>query len=192
MKTHLKFLLGLVLMVFVFSGCQDPSRFEIPEGAIVEFVWATDSQVSSSISSNKQVYSDLYRYFSDLHEEEKDKWVFKYPKGYDESEYDELYMNKNNDDKYFKELCEKVFEEALGSKYYKKGTTIDLTNWTSEAKDLISGDSDPCYMQLYFLAEDVKKEKDGYINYVESNSFDTIEVHNENIKVYVYWYYSDK
>lgn len=128
MKTFLcflKFLLGLVLIVLVFSGCEDPSRLEIPEGAKVEFVRGTNPQVSNSISGDKQAYSHLYRYFLDLHEEEKDKWVFKYPKGYDEFEYDELY--KNNNEEYFKELYEKAFEKVFASQLTESEVSSNIS-----------------------------------------------------------------
>lgn len=195
MKTHLKFLLGLVLMVLVFSGCEDPSRLEIPEGVKVEFVWGTSSQVTDTYyTKDNMIYSDLYRYFSDLHKDEEEKWVFEYPKGYDRDKYLELY----NNEECLKKLYEDEFEKVFGIKYYEEGTTIDLEKWTLPAKDLISGNTDPYYMQLYFLAEDVGKTDydetiyDYYIDYLNKNSFDEIKVHNQDIKVYVYWYYSDK
>lgn len=191
MKTHLKFLLGLVLIVLVFSGCEDPSRLEIPDGAKVEFVWGTNPQVSNVYMSDTTFYVNFHRYFSALHQNKEKKWVFEYPKGYDRDKYLKLWDNEED----LKKLYEKAFEEALGNKYYKEGTIIDLTKWTSEARDLISGDIDPCYIQLYFLAEDIGKTDydktiyENYLDYLNKASLDEINVYNQDIKVYVYWNY---
>lgn len=173
MKHTFRTLLGLVLVVFVLAGCSNPAGLEIPEGAKVEFVWGEDRYVNG----NSGVFEDVVtRHLSDLHEEGKDNWVFEYPEGYDLVKYNDLY---NNNKVEFKKLYEKAFEEAFGTKYYKEGTTIDLKKWTSKARDLVEG----CCSQFYFLAEDIGKNYDGI------KSLETIEVHNENIKIYIYWKY---
>ena len=160
---------------------------EIPEGAKVEFVLGTNPQVDSVSGSNIEIYLSLYRYFLDLHEEEG-QWVFEAPEGYDGTKYLEFWDNEE----YFKTLYEEAFEEALGTEYYKEGTPIDLKKWTLPAKDLRTNST----IQLYFLAENIGKtdyDKEiytDYMDYLDKNSFDEIEVHNQDIKVYVYWNYT--
>lgn len=189
MKHIFRTLLGLVLMVLVFSGCEDPSRLEIPEGATVEFVLDVNSQVSTNFDA-KTFYAHLSRYLLGL-ESDKNGEHYEYPKDYDR--YND-FVNTSEED--FKKLYEDAFKKAFGTKYYKKGTIINLTKWTSPAKDLKAGDENPGYSQLYFLAEDVGKTDydktiyKNYIDYLDKKSFDKIEVHNENIKVYIYWEYT--
>ena len=122
-----------------------------------------------------------------MHEEEG-QWVFEAPEGYDGTKYLEFWDNEE----YFKTLYEEAFEEALGTEYYKEGTPIDLKKWTLPAKDLRTNST----IQLYFLAENIGKtdyDKEiytDYMDYLDKNSFDEIEVHNQDIKVYVYWKYT--
>lgn len=187
MKHTFKTLLGLVLVVFALAGCSNPAGPEILEGAEVEFVWGANPQISK-INKNRLAYSHLYRYLSDLHENENGNYVFDFPEGYDEARYYAMYDDINNySDEYFKKLCEDAFEEVFGTKYYKEGTTIDLTEWTSKAVDLVESDEDEGFIstaQLYFLAEDIGT------NYNDIESLETIEVYNQNIKIYVYWKYN--
>lgn len=184
MKHFFRTLLGLVLMVFVFSGCEDPSRLEIPDGATVEFVWGESPWVDSNIELNENSFKYVVtRYLSDLHKDGGGNWVFEYPKGYDLDKYNDLYNNNKVD---FEKLYEKTFEEALGTNFYEEGTVINLTDmsgvdWTSPAKDL--AEKGFYSLQLYFLAEDIGT------NYSDIKSLETVEVHNENIKVYVYLKY---
>lgn len=200
MKHICKTLLGLVLMVFIFGGCQDPSRPEIPEGAKVEFVWGTDPQVSTRYDMNKEsdrklFYFKLSKYLLCLESNQNENNSYSYPKGYEDT-----YTNFNDaKEDYLKKLCEDTFERVFGTKYYKEGTTIDdLEKWTLKARDLASGLEDPYYSQLYFLAEDIGKTNydttiyEKYTDYLNENSFNEVEVHNEDIKIYVYWNYSTK
>lgn len=187
MKHIFKTLLGLVLMVFVLAGCSNPAGPEILEGAEVEFVWGANPQISK-INKNRLAYSHLYRYLSDLHKNENGNYVFDFPEGYDEARYYAMYDDIDNvSDEDFKKLCEDAFEEVFGKKYYKEGTTIDLKKWTSGAVDLVESDEDEGFIstaQLYFLAEDIGT------NYNDIESLETIEVYNQNIKIYVYWKYN--
>lgn len=202
MKTHLKHLLGLALMVLIFSGCQNPSVPETPDVneppvvetpeenarlVKVEFVWGANPQISK-INKNRLAYSHLYRYLSDLHKNENGNYVFDFPEGYDEARYYAMYDDIDNvSDEDFKKLCEDAFEEVFGKKYYKEGTTIDLKKWTSGAVDLVESDEDEGFIstaQLYFLAEDIGT------NYNDIESLETIEVYNQDIRIYVYWKYN--
>lgn len=178
MKHFFRTLLGLVLMVLIFSGCEDPSRLEVPEGAKVEFVWGTSSQVGHQFENNLFM-KKIVRYILGLESDQNGNYYYSYPKGYDKDKYNELC----NNEEYLKKFYEDGFEEVFGTKYYKEGTIINLEEWTRPAKDLTTGNDIPGYSQLYFLAEDV-----GVTN--DTKSLETIEVYNEDIKVYVYWKYT--
>ena len=85
---------------------------------------------------------------------------------------------------WFQKFSDDAFEKVFGTKYYKEGDKIDLTQWTSEAADLVNTDDHSTVVTFfYFLAEDVGEN---YEN-IEVKSFNEIEVKNEDIKVYVYW-----
>lgn len=183
MKTHLKFLLGLVLMVLVFSGCEDPSRFEVPEGATVEFRWCSCFEKEFTDKGTWEL--NYPRYLLSLSENEELK-SYDYPKGYNPTSWGDLRSNKES----FKEFSKSIFEKVFGTKYYEEGTTIDLTKWTSPTKDLVNcSDDNERYTSLSFFEEDVESYD---FQKKKSGDFDYIEVRNENIVVYVYWNYYDK
>lgn len=198
MKHTFKTLLGLVLVVFVLAGCSNPAGPEISEGAKVEFVWGTDPYLSTKSDltneSNKTLlYFKLSKYLLCLESNQNENNSYSYPKGYEDT-----YTNFSKaEEDYLKKLCEDTFERVFGTKYYKEGTPIPLEKWTIKARDLSSGD-DPYYSQLYFLAEDIGKTNydttiyDDYTDYLKKNSFNEVEVHNEDIKIYVYWNYFDE
>lgn len=192
MKHTFKTLLGLVLMVFVLAGCSNPAGPEIPDGATVEFVWGTNPQVSTTYGDGT-FYFKLSKYLLCLNSDQNENNSYGCPKG-----YEDIFINFDDANKdYYKKLCEDIFEEVFGTKYYEEGTTIDLKNdlkkWTSPAKD--SENSNNYYSQLYFLAEDIGKTDydktiyENYLDYLNKNSFDEIEVYNKDIKIYVYWNY---
>lgn len=205
MKTHLKYLLGLVFTVLIFGGCQNPSGPETPEVneppvietpednsnlTKVEFSQGKYPQVSAHVS-DKAFCSHLSRYLLGLYSDQNGNSYYKYPKGYDKDKYKELY----NNEECLKKFYEDAFEEVFGTKYYKEGTTIDLKKWTSRAVDLVESDEDEgviTTVQLYFLAEDIGIDYDqdiykNYYDYISKNSFDEFEVKNEDIVVYIYW-----
>lgn len=189
MKKHLKFLLGLALIVFVFSGCQNSSGSETPEvneppvvetpednsnKTKVEFRWGTKRVISSNISSEEILFEyESLKYFldSDLND-----YVYGYPEDYPKDSYDELWLDTER----FKKFSEDVFETVFGTKYYEEGTKIDLEKWTKIATEL----SYNYRVRLYFSIEDF----DGRVNTsnIEENDFDEIIVGNEDIVVYVF------
>lgn len=177
MKTHLKFLLGLVLIVLVFSGCEDPSRLEIPEGTKVEFKWCTcfNKNINNSSSFRLMFPRYLLSLRNEGENEGENNWVFDYPEGYNSDSYIELM----EDEERFKKFSDDAFEEVFGTKYYKEGTQIPLTKWNSEALDLVEN----THIYLCFLAEDVKE----YKNINIKDSLNEIDVNNEDIVVYIYW-----
>lgn len=188
MKHTFRTLLGLVLLVFVLAGCSNPAGPEIPEGAKVEFVWGTNPQVSSNYK-DKLFYYELSRYLLGLESDQNgNNCSYKYPEDY-KTKYEDY---SGTSEEYFKKLYEDAFEKVFGTKYYKEGTSIDLTKWTSKAKDLLYPEENFC-SQLYFMMEDIGKEdydKDtykSYLDYLDKKSFSSIEVYNQDIKVYVYW-----
>lgn len=189
MKTFLKHLLVLALMVLVFSGCQNPSGPETPEDLTkVEFRWC--SYLKEGYSSSGDNYDNFCvtypAYLLDLHIE-SNNYVYgcpefdKYPEGYGELDYTDLCMKED----LFKKFSEDVFEKFFGTKYYKQGEKINLEKWIVPARNLLYKD-EMIYTQLYFLAEDVKSPiSDGY----PKNDFTEINVGNEDIVVYIYWKY---
>lgn len=195
MKHTFKTLLGLVLVVFVLVGCSSPAGPEIPDGATVEFVWGTNPQVTPNYQDidSEIYYAQCSRYLLGLKSDQNGNPCYDYPEKY-EDEYRDF--SSTSKEYGFKKFYEDVFGEVFGTKYYKEGKIISLKKWTIKARDLISGDTDPWYSQLYFLAEDVRKEdyetNKIYLAYLKENSFDEIEVRNENIRIYVYWNYSNE
>ncbi len=199
MKTHLRFLLVLVSMMFVLGGCQNPSGSETPEvneppvvetpednsnKTKVEFRWCT---YYSKYIDNPSIYSingfETYSpmYLLDLHSDSEGNYVYDLPEGYDVPSY----LDLRNDEVLFKEFSNDAFEKVFGTKYYEEGTVIDLKKWTSKAVDLIStNDTLITYAHLYFLAEDVETH---IWNPEVLDSFDEIVVGNEDIVVYIYW-----
>ena len=121
MKTHLKHLLVLALMVLIFGGCQNPSDLNTDNLTKVEFKWGTTPQVSAHVS-DKLFCSHLSRYLLGLYFDQNGNSYYKYPKGYDKDKYKELYNYEECLKKFYDDACEKVF----GTKYYKEGTVIDL------------------------------------------------------------------
>ena len=209
MKKHLKFLLGLALIVLIFGGCQNPSGPETPEvneppvvetpednsnKTKVEFKYYPNKiGTGHSVTfGNKLFFDTCIRYFLDLRPRSLDdcdydysynyKYVYEYPENYDDKLLDDVELLKKS--------FEDAFEKVFGTKYYEEGTTIDLTQWTSEALDLVdSYEEGITCTKLYFLAEDTG------INYknIEAKSFDSIEVGNQDIVVYVFldWKFID-
>lgn len=190
MKTFLKHLLVLALMVLVFSGCQNPSGPETPEDLTkVEFRWGEYYQVAGHTSTDGQFYSYISRYFLGLRSKSLDDcdydcdYVYDYPEGYDSVSWQEI----RKDEERLKEFYEDAFEKVFGTKYYKEGTTIDLKKWTSEAVDLVQSDEDEgviTTVRLYFLDEDVGLNS-CYLS--AEDSFNEVVVGSEDIVVYVYW-----
>lgn len=198
MKHTFKTLLVLVLVVFVLAGCSNPAGPETPEVneppvvetpeenvklVKVEFVWGTCPNVYLSESYFKRVWPKhlLGLRSKSLGDCDYDcDYVYDYPEGYDINSYKEL----RNDKELFQKFSDDAFEKVFGTKYYKEGDKIDLTQWTSEAADLVNTDDHSTVVTFfYFLAEDVGEN---YEN-IEVKSFNEIEVKNEDIKVYVYW-----
>lgn len=190
MKKHLKFLLGLALIVFVFSGCQNPSGSETPEvkeppvveipednsnKTKVEFRWCTKRVTSNT--NEIEVLFEYYipRYLLNLYfDSELNDYVFGFPEDYSLNSYLELYYNEN-----FKKFSDDAFEKVFGTKYYEEGTVIDLKKWTyaaTESLDKIDA------VRLYFLTEDFDGTN---ISNIKENDFDEIVVGNEDIIVYV-------
>ena len=190
MKKHLKFLLGLALIVLILGGCQNPSGPETPEvneppvvetpednanKTKVEFVWA-------AIDENFE--SQAPKYFLDLHfDSELNSYVYGIPEGYDFDSYKSLIQDTER----FKKFSEDAFEEAFGTKYYKEGTTIDLTKWTSKAKRLTkTGEVSPVITWSYFSTKDISSvERYDIETDVIESPFDKIVVGSEDIVVYV-------
>ena len=184
MKTHLRFLLVLVSMIFVLGGCQNPAGPEIPvvetpedndNKTKVEFRWCTKRVISDIPDAEEllEIYSPMY--FLDLHfNSELKDYAYGIPEGYDLDSYLELL---NSED--FEKFSDDTFEKVFGTKYYEEGTVIDLEEWTYKATDLV----DKVYaIRLYFLTKDFDGTNTSNI---EENDFDKIIVGNEDIIVYV-------
>lgn len=202
MKHFFRTLLGLLLVILVLAGCSSPVGPEIPEIpedntrlVKVEFVWGVNPQIFEVYDINnergrKLFYYHLSRYLLCLRSNQNGNNQYEYPKGY-EDKYKDF---SGTSEEYFKKNCEDVFEEVFGTKYHQEGEEVNLEKWTSKAKDL-KVTTDNVSSQLYFLIEDIGKADydqdiyENYYDYICKNSFDKIEVKNENIKVYVYWKY---
>lgn len=198
MKTHLKHLLALALMVLIFSGCQNSSGPETPEVneppvvetpedtsnlTKVEFIWASspclDEPNTNQSETRFRSYAPLY--LLDLHfDSELNSYAYGLPEGYDKTSYSELIKDKER----FKEFSEDAFEKVFGTKYYKEGTVIDLKKWTSRAISLTStGTVSPFTERLYFSTKDISKTE----SLEAGEFFEEIIVGNENILVYIYF-----
>lgn len=176
MKHTFKTLLGLLLVVFVLVGCSSPvgpEFSEVPEDDVklveVKFIWDEQDTVFENYA---------LKYFLGLYCDEEENYFYGLPEGYDPDSYSNLVKN---DRERLKKLTEDAFEEVFGTKYYKEGTTIDLTKWTSKAmrisdKGKISG----IETWSYFSMEDITSEQKGL-----ESPFDEIIVGSENIVVYV-------
>lgn len=190
MKTHLKHLLGLALMVLVLAGCSNPAGPKIPEVneppvvetpednvklTKVEFKWGTKSELRA-VGKLKKASP---RYLLGLRFDD-DKLVYDYPKGYTKDSYTEFKKTVDFEN-FYKETLEEVFNKKED---YKKGDKIDLTQWTSEAIDLVNTTSEKtAYSYLSFSTEDIKEEN------VNVNFLDEVEVDDKDIIIYVYWNY---
>lgn len=183
MKTHLKHLLGLALMVLVLVGCSNPAGPEIetpvvetPEENVksvrVEFEWRIlDEKISAYIP----------QYLLDLHfDSELNSYAYGIPEGYDFDSYSKLYNNTE----LFLDFFEDAFEQVFGTKEYKEGEVIDLKQWTSEAIRLNKEGKPSSFVDcLYFSTKDLCKTE-----LLEAGEFfDEIIVGNEDILVYVFF-----
>lgn len=187
MKTHLKHLLGLALMVLIFSGCQNPPEtpevneppvVETPEDISnltkVEFRWGTEPNVGSF---KKSFENFSPRYLLDLHfDSDLNDYAYGIPEFYYTDEYKEI----RKDEESFEKFSKDVFEKVFGTKYYKEGTVIDLKKWTYEAVRLTDMEVADC---LQFSTTDL----DGTNGCIVKDPFDEIVVGNEDIVVYVFW-----
>ena len=108
MKTHLRFLLVLVSMMFVLGGCQNPSGPEVPEMnespvveipkenvklTKVEFKWGSVQEIGM-VSGRFKLYSPMY--LLDLHDDPDLKlndYFYGFTEGYDLNSYCELYWD---------------------------------------------------------------------------------------------------
>lgn len=202
MKTHLRFLLVLVSMMFVLGGCQNPSGPEIPEVneppvveipkdnvklTKVEFRWGAVQELGG-ICGRFEIYSPMYLLglYDDPNSELND-YLYGFPEGYDTDSYIELCLDTER----FKKFSEDAFEKVFGTKYYEEGTVIDLKKWTYPAMCVAEGfENIKRADRLYFSIEDYYCSED----YSESNrddifenAFDEIVVGNEDIIVYVFF-----
>ena len=178
MKTFLKHLLVLALMVLVFSGCQNPSGHETPEDTAkltkVEFRWGTLHDIGDCVG-RFETYTPMY--LLDLHfDSDLNSYVYDFPEGYDLDSYRELIK----DEERFKKFSEDAFEKVFGTKYYKEGTIIDLKKWTSRAICLINTDYADC---LNFSIKDIYDAE----SYKAREFFEEFVVGNEDILVYVFF-----
>lgn len=179
MKTHLKHLLGLALMVLVLAGCSNPAGPEIPEDNVklvkVEFVWD---------ERDEDFEGYALKYFLGLYFDQKlECYVYDFPEDFDKNSYPELLENT----KRLKEVNDDAFEKAFGTKYYKEGDVIDLKQWTSKAKRIThKGVVSKMTTWSYFSTKDINSaeiydiQRDG----IES-PFDQIVVGSEDIVIYV-------
>lgn len=192
MKTHLKHLLALALMVLVFGGCQNPSGPETPEVneppvvetpedtsnlTKVEFRWSKYPDVGDW-KGGFEKWSSLY--LSELRlNSDPDLKAYKYAYDLPEGCNDISSYIKFTEEEGFEKFSKDVFEKIFGTKYYKEGTVIDLKKWTSRAiclPDIVSAEC------LHFSFQDKTNTKDTI-----KDPFDEIVVGNEDIIVYVFY-----
>lgn len=189
MKTHLKHLLGLALMVLVLAGCSNPAGPEIETPVVetpednaklikVEFRWCTYYNKFKNTDGVK-TYAPMY--LLDLHyESDLKSYAYGFPEGYNLDSYSKLL----NDEEHFNEFSKDAFEKVFGTKYYKEGAEINLEKWTSKAIRLDSKNEDSGFRDcLCFSSEDI----DSLESFEVKKFFDEIIVNNEDIVVYVFF-----
>lgn len=200
MKHIFRTLLGLVLLVFVLAGCSNPAGPEVseidkttvvetPEDNIksvkVEFSWGSNFVNGQYLNpgigdfGNQRFNQYAPMYLLDLHwDSELKTYIYSVPGEYTVSSYLEL-MDQEED---FKKFSDDAFEQVFGTKTYKEGEVIDLTQWTSKALLSINNNVTKKYEDcLCFSLEPIAENDD------VKNPFDEIVVGNEDIKVYVFF-----